>query len=147
MVIDTSALIAVLFDEPDASAFEAAIAAVDEPLMSAASLLEASIVIERRYPSLRSEALDLLVARWAIKIVPVSVEQAEVARQAYRQYGRGRHKAGLNFGDCFSYALAKVAEEPLLAKGDDFPLTDLALYGSATFTTKYVICDPLGSSI
>jgi ribonuclease VapC len=127
MVIDTSALIAVLFDEPDALLFEAAVASDDEPSMSAASLLEASIVVERRYPSLRSDSLDLLVLRWGIKIAPVSVEQAEIARQAFRRYGRGNHKAGLNFGDCFSYALAKVSGEPLLHKGDDFSLTDLAI--------------------
>jgi ribonuclease VapC len=127
MVIDTSALIAIMFGESDAAFFEAAIVDHDEPLISAASLLEASIVVERRYPDLNQDALDLLISRFGAKIVPVSAEQAGVARRAYRQYGRGRHKAGLNFGDCFSYALAKVSDEPLLYKGNDFGLTDLAL--------------------
>ena len=117
MVIDTSALISVLFDEPDSNFFEAAIARDEAPCMSAASFLEASIVVERRYPDLRWEAL---------RIMPVSVDQAEVARQAYLQYGRSHHKAALNFGDCFSYALAKVSGESLLCKGNDFSLTDLA---------------------
>lgn len=97
MVIDTSALISVLFDEPD------------------------------RYPDLRREALDRLVSRWEIRIMPVSVDQVEAARQAYRQYGRGQHKAALNFGDCFSYALAKISGESLLCKGNDFALTDIAV--------------------
>lgn len=127
MVIDTSALIAILFDESGAAFCETAIINDDEPLISAASVLEASIVVERRYPDLNQNVLDLLIGRLGVKIVPVSLEQTGIARRAFRQFGRGRHKAGLNFGDCFSYALAKVSGEPLLFKGNDFGFTDLAL--------------------
>jgi ribonuclease VapC len=95
--------------------------------MSAASLVESSIVLDRHYGDKAVATLDGFVLRSRIEIVPVSVEQAEAARAAYREYGRGRHKAGLNFGDCFSYALAKVSGEPLLCKGNDFALTDLAV--------------------
>jgi ribonuclease VapC len=95
--------------------------------MSAASLVEISIVLDRRMGERVSAKLDGFVFRTGIEIVPVSLEQAEAARDAFREYGRGRHKAGLNFGDCFSYALAKVSGEPLLYKGNDFALTDLAV--------------------
>jgi ribonuclease VapC len=94
--------------------------------MSAASLVESSIVLDGHLGEKASAKLDDFVLRVGIEIVPVSVEQAGVARHAFRQYGKGRHKAGLNFGDCFSYALAKVSDETLLYKGNDFALTDLA---------------------
>jgi ribonuclease VapC len=94
--------------------------------MSAASLLETAIVIEARYGEPGGNELDQLLQKAQIKIEPVTVEQAEVARRAYRSYGKGRHPAGLNFGDCFSYALAKVLGEALLFKGDDFSKTDIA---------------------
>lgn len=126
MVIDTSALISIQFDESDSTFFEKVLATEDEPLMSAASLLETSIVVEPKYPGIRQDALDLLIARFGIKIVSVSADQTGVARRAYRQFGRGRHKAGLDFGDCLSYALAKTTGEPLLFKGDDFGATDLS---------------------
>jgi len=127
MVIDSSAVIAILFREQEAESFEAAILADPLRYMSAGSLLETSIVLDSRLGDKASSMLNLFLLRIGIEIVPVSVVQVEIARQAFRQYGRGRHKAGLNFGDCFSYALFKVSGEPLLFKGSDFGLTDLAV--------------------
>jgi ribonuclease VapC len=127
MVIDSSAVVAILFREPEAEWFEAAILSDSMRYMSAASLVEISIVLDRRMGERVSAKLDGFVLQTGIEIVPVSLEQAEAAREAFRKYGRGRHKAGLNFGDCFSYALAKVSGEPLLYKGNDFALTDLAV--------------------
>lgn len=126
MVIDSSAVIAILFKESDAEWFEAAI--LKQPLcyLSAVSMVESSIVLDRRFGDKASGELDSFVLRMEIEVVPVSVKQADAAREAFRKYGRGRHRAGLNFGDCFSYALAKVSGEPLLYKGDDFALTDMA---------------------
>ncbi|RKZ54273.1 MAG: PIN domain nuclease [Candidatus Parabeggiatoa sp. nov. 3] len=125
MVIDSSAVIAILCDEPDAKHFTTAIEGDSIRLMSAASLLETSIVIESRYGEEGGRKLDLLLLKAQVKIEPVTLEQAETARIAFRIYGKGRHPAGLNFGDCFSYALAKVLEEPLLFKGNDFSKTDI----------------------
>ena len=125
MVIDTSALVAMLTDEPDAELFEAKVA--DDPVrtMSTASYLETAIVIESRFGESGGRELDLWLHRASVSLVAVSADQAEVARAAYRQYGKGRHRAGLNYGDCFSYALAKVSGQPLLFKGDDFGHTDV----------------------
>jgi ribonuclease VapC len=125
MVIDTSALVAMLTDEPDAALFEASVA--DDPVrtMSTASYLETAIVIESRFGESGGRELDLWLHRASVSLVAVSADQAEVARAAYRQYGKGRHRAGLNYGDCFSYALAKVSGQPLLFKGDDFGHTDV----------------------
>lgn len=125
MVIDTSALVAMLTDEPDAELFEARVA--DDPVrtMSTASYLETAIVIESRFGESGGRELDLWLHRASVSLVAVSADQAEVARAAYRQYGKGRHRAGLNYGDCFSYALAKVSGQPLLFKGDDFGHTDI----------------------
>jgi ribonuclease VapC len=125
MVIDSSVLIAILRDEPDAPDFAAAIADSDTRLLSAANLVEASIVIEGRNGDEGARDLDLLLYRTGIEIVPVDAEQAEAARIAWRRFGKGRHPAGLNFGDCFAYALARVSGLPLLYKGSDFDLTDL----------------------
>ena len=127
MVIDSSAVIAILSNEPEAERLAEAIA--DDPirLMSAASLLETAIVIEARYGETGGDKLDQLLQKAQVKIEPVTVEQVEVARRAYRNYGKGRHPAALNFGDCFSYAVAKVLGEPLLFKGNDFDKTDLIL--------------------
>ncbi len=125
MVIDSSAVIAILCDEPDAEYFTTAIESHSTRLMSAASLLEISIVIESRYGKEGGRKLDLLLSKAQVKIEPVTFEQAEMARSAFRRYGKGRHPAALNFGDCFSYALAKVSEEPLLFKGNDFSKTDI----------------------
>lgn len=126
MVIATSALVAMLTDEPDAELFEARVA--DDPVrtMSTASYLETAIVIESRFGESGGRELDLWLHRASVGLVAVSADQAEVARAAYRQYGKGRHRAGLNYGDCFSYALAKVSGQPLLFKGDDFGHTDIA---------------------
>lgn len=131
MVIDSSAIIAILSNEPEAESIAEAIAADPIRLMSAASLLEVAIVIEARYGEAGGDKLDQLLQTGQIKIEPVTVEQAEVARRAFRTYGKGRHPAALNFGDCFSYALAKILGEPLLFKGDDFSKTDLKRVGWA----------------
>jgi ribonuclease VapC len=125
MVIDTSALIAILLDEPDAGKIRAAIEAGFPRLLSAASLVEASLVIESRKGEAGGRELDLLLYRGAIEIVPVDRDQAELARVAWRRYGGGRHAARLNYGDCFAYALAKSRRSPLLFAGTDFAATDI----------------------
>ncbi|MFQ5790289.1 MAG: type II toxin-antitoxin system VapC family toxin [Acidobacteriota bacterium] len=124
MVIDTSALVAILLDEPGAEQIEDAISEDPVRLVSAASVLETSIIVEARFGEPGGRELDLLIHRAAIDIAPVTADQIEVARQAFRSFGRGRHPAALNFGDCFSYALSKTSGEPLLFKGDDFAQTD-----------------------
>lgn len=126
MVIDTSALVAMLSDEPDSEVFEAAVEVDPVRLMSTASYLETAIVIEARYGDAGGRELDLWLHRAAVDLVAVDADQVEVARAAYRQYGKGRHRAGLNYGDCFSYALAKVSGAALLYKGRDFSHTDVA---------------------
>ena len=125
MVIDTSAVLAILLDEPESPEIRRAIE--DDPLrlMSSATLLETSIVIEARFGDHGGRELDLLLHTAQVEIVPVDREQAEIARDGYRAYGKGRHRAALNFGDCFSYALARTTGEPLLFKGDDFAHTDV----------------------
>jgi ribonuclease VapC len=125
MVIDTSALVAMLTSEPEAERFEAAVEADPALLMSTASYLETAIVIEHRFGEPGGRELDLWLHRAAVDLVAVHAQQADVARVAYRKYGKGRHRAGLNYGDCFAYALAKISGEPLLLKGDDFPHTDI----------------------
>lgn len=125
MVIDTSAVAAILFDEPDAALLEGKIA--DDPvrLMSAATVLEAAIVVEARLGDAGGREFDLWRHRAEVEIVAVDAEQADLARRAWRRFGRGRHPAGLNYGDCLSYALAAARDEPLLFKGDDFTKTDV----------------------
>ena len=127
MVIDTSALAAIFFAEPDRQKFLAAITAADSRLVSAASVLETGIVLEARLGEAAGREFDLFVVRANLQIVPVDAEQADLARSAWRKFGKGRHPAGLNFGDCFAYALAKFSGEPLLAKGTDFARTDIAV--------------------
>lgn len=127
MVIDTSALVALLSMEPEAARIASALESDATRLISAATLVETGIVIESRYGLAGARELDLLAAKAAFIIEPVTGEQADVAREAWRRYGKGRHSAGLNYGDCFSYALAKVKGEPLLFKGNDFPQTDIAV--------------------
>jgi ribonuclease VapC len=127
MVIDSSAIVAILCFEPDADQFAAAIQDDPNRLMSAASLLESAIVIEARYGLAGSEQLDRLINTAQIKIEAVTIEQVAVDRLAFRTYGKGRHPAGLNYSDCFAYALAKVLDEPLLFKGDDFTQTDIKI--------------------
>lgn len=126
MVIDTSAIIAVLLDEADAASIARAIESGSPRLLSAANLLEASMVIESRKGEAGGRELDLLLYRAAIEVVAVDQNQAEVARLAWRRFGKSRHPAGLNYGDCFAYALAKTRRLPLLFKGSDFSQTDLA---------------------
>ncbi|MDJ0863238.1 MAG: type II toxin-antitoxin system VapC family toxin [Gammaproteobacteria bacterium] len=125
MVIDTSALLAILQDEPERRVFNEAVEAADTRSVSVASFVEVSIVIDSRYGPDGVRDFDLLLSKAEIQLVPVDSEQAFLARQAFRQYGKGRHAASLNFGDCFSYALAKSLGEPLLFKGEDFAKTDL----------------------
>jgi len=125
MVIDTSALIAILLNEAETEAFAKAIAADPKRLISAFNLLEAAIVIEAKKGEAGGIELDLLLHRARIETVAISAEQVELARTAYRVYGKGNHPAGLNIGDCCAYALAKYSGEPLLFKDGDFALTDI----------------------
>lgn len=125
MVIDTSALVALLGMEPEAARLAAAMESDVTRLISAATVVEVARVIESRYGPAGGRELDLLMAKARLSIESVTVEQAEVARDAWRRFGKGRHAAGLNFGDCFSYALAKVTGEALLFKGEDFTQTDI----------------------
>ncbi len=126
MVVDTSALLAVLQDEAERRVFNEAMEAADSVAMSVASFVETSIVIEARHGAEGLRALDRFVDRAGIVIAGVDLEQGKVARDAFSRFGKGRHPAGLNFGDCFAYALAKVLGEPLLFKGEDFAQTDVA---------------------
>jgi ribonuclease VapC len=125
MVIDTSALVSVLLQERDADRVAQAIDAGSPRLLSAASLLEASIVIESRKGEAGGRELDLLLYRAAIEVVAVDQNQADTARAAWRRFGKGRHPAGLNYGDCFAYALASSRRLPLLFCGNDFSQTDI----------------------
>jgi ribonuclease VapC len=125
MIIDTSALIAILYNEADADLYADALAKSEYRLMSAANYLESGIVIDRQRGAAAGRQLDSLILRAEVKVESVTREQADIARQAYLDFGKGAHPAGLNFGDCFSYALAKSLGLPLLFKGKDFALTDI----------------------
>ena len=125
MVIDTSALIAILFGELEASIFSRAIADDTRKLISAFNALETGIVVEARKGDAGGREFDLLLHRAQIEIVTMNADQAELARAAWRKYGKGNHRAGLNIGDCCAYALAKYSGEALLFKGDDFSQTDI----------------------
>lgn len=125
MVIDTSALIAILTDEPERRSFNEKIEAAEARLVSSATLLETALVIEGKRGEAGGRELDLLAHRAALTIVPFDQDQLDVARRAFRQFGKGRHPAGLNLGDCFAYALAAATGEALLFKGGDFALTDI----------------------
>ena len=125
MVIDTSALAAIFFREPERDKFLYAIASSPARLISASTILETGVVIEARQGDAAGREFDLFVVRASLQIVPVDTEQIEVARSAWRKFGKGRHPAGLNFGDCFTYALAKSTGERILAKGTDFRMTDV----------------------
>jgi len=127
MVIDSSALIAIVFEEPDASIYISAILNSTNRLLSAASLVEASLVAMRLRTPDPVSVLDILIDHLEVTVVPVDLEQAHLARDAFRRFGKGHHTAGLNFGDCFSYALARQKGEPLLFKGNDFSQTDIPL--------------------
>lgn len=125
MVIDTSAIVAIALNEPEAANFEEQIA--DDPvrLISAATVLEATIVLETRLGDAGGREFDLWLLKVGAEVVPVDAEQTDAARRAWRRYGKGRHAAALNYGDCFSYALALTRGEPLLFKGEDFKKTDI----------------------
>ncbi len=126
MIVDTSALIAILRDEPEAAACARAIAASDSSRISAANFLEAAVVIDGSRDPIASRRFDDLCREAHLVIEPVTEGHARIARDAYRDFGRGSgHPARLNFGDCFAYALAKATAEPLLFKGDDFSHTDV----------------------
>ena len=125
MIIDTSALVAILDQEPEAERIARTLAATPERMLSAANLVEVGIVMQARRGDDGARDVDLLLAKLKVEIVPFTARQAEIARKAFRRYGRGRHDAKLNFGDCFAYALAKDAVAPLLFKGDDFGQTDV----------------------
>jgi|SRR5271170_1145046 ribonuclease VapC len=128
MVIDTSAFAAIFFAEPERQEFLAAITAAGSRLVSAATVLETGIVLEGRQGEAAGREFDLFAVRANLQVVPVDSEQIDLARSAWRKYGKGRHPAALNFGDCFVYALAKSTGEPLLAKGTDFNQTDIAIF-------------------
>lgn len=126
MIVDTSALVAIVRDEADASAIIGALADAPVRRLSVANWLEAAIVVDQARDPLASRMFDELVLEAGLVLEPVDAAQVEIARAAYRRFGRGRgHPAGLNFGDCFAYALAKVRGEPLLFKGNDFAHTDV----------------------
>jgi ribonuclease VapC len=126
MIVDSSAMIAILTDEPDGPALSRVLDGPQIVRLSAASYLETSIVLDKRRDTVMSVKIDDLIESARITLEPVTVEQARIARQAYRDYGKGSgHAANLNFGDCFSYALAREKREPILYKGDDFVHTDL----------------------
>lgn len=125
MVTDTSVLVAVLLGEPTADRLTAALEGAPTLRSSAVSLVEASMVMQGRLGDQGERELDLLIGRLRLEIVPVTVEQAELARTAFRRFGKGRHPAGLDFGDCFSYALARALGQPLLFVGGDFSQTDV----------------------
>jgi ribonuclease VapC len=127
MIIDTSALVSILDQEPEAERFVRSIATASERMLSAANLVETGIVMQTRRGDEAARDLDLLLAKLNVNIVPVSAKHADLARKAFRRFGRGRHSAQLNFGDCFAYALAKDSSAPLLFKGNDFAKTDIAV--------------------
>jgi ribonuclease VapC len=125
MVLDTSAILAILQDEPERRKFNEAIEAAESRSLSTASFVECSMILESRYGADGIRDLDLFIAKAQVSLIPVDEEQADLARRAFRKYGKGRHPAGLNFGDCFSYGLSQALHEALLFKGNDFPQTDV----------------------
>lgn len=125
MVIDTSALLAILQDEPEREVFTLAIRDAGHRVLSVATLLEATIVLEARYGAKGAQDLDLLIERARLTSVPVDADQVRLAIHGWRRFGKGRHRAGLNFGDCFTYGLARHRGESLLFKGNDFVHTDI----------------------
>lgn len=125
MIVDSSVIVAILSGEPEAQSFADVIAEAPSRYISAVNYVEAAVVIDSRGDPVFSRKIDDLLRDAQVGIEPVTVEQARIARAAYRDFGKGRHRAGLNFGDCFAYALAKDKGEPLLFKGDDFSRTDV----------------------
>jgi ribonuclease VapC len=127
MVLDSSAILAILLNEPDAPRLVAALEREPVRRISAASVVESGIVIFARHGDPGDRELDVLLHRLAVDVVPVTAEQAELARMAYRTFGKGHHAAALNYGDCFSYALAALSGDALLCTGDDFSKTDIRI--------------------
>ena len=125
MIVDTSAVMAVLFREDGSTLYEEAISQATDCRMSVVNFLEAAIVLESRSGPAAGHELDAFLKEAGIELEQVTTEQAEAARQAWRRFGKGNHPAGLNFGDCFAYSLAEISKEPLLFKGRDFALTDV----------------------
>jgi ribonuclease VapC len=125
MILDTSPLVAILAKEADSEIYIQAISRAPTCRISAGNFIELSIVIESQFDAEVARQCDALFRRVGIVIEPVTVEQAHLARQAFHDFGKGRHAAKLNFGDCFAYALAKITGEPLLFKGEDFNKTDI----------------------
>jgi ribonuclease VapC len=125
VILDTSALIAILFREPEAAAFAAAVTDAPQVAIAAPTLLEAASVSEGRLGAEMGVKLDQLLAQIDPEIVPFTAAHVQLAREGWRRFGKGRHPAGLNFGDCFAYALARARNQPLLFKGDDFARTDV----------------------
>lgn len=125
MIVDTSALVAILYGEEEAAQFTGIIHDAEICRLSVASFLELTMVVEKQLGPEATRHAEAFIRRAGIRIEPVTVEQGLIARQGFFDFGKGRHKAQLNFGDCFSYALAKALEEPLLFKGNDFALTDI----------------------
>lgn len=126
MIVDTSAMVAILYREPEARAFTQRIHDADFCRISVASFVELSMVVEKQLGPDGMRQAEAFLRRANIGLEPVTVEQGHLARQAFLDFGKGRHPAGLNYGDCFSYALAKALGEPLLFKGNDFGATDIA---------------------
>ncbi len=126
MIVDSSALVAILLGEPETLVLAKTLNSAESLSISAGTFVELSIVIDKRKNPALSNQIEEIIDQYNIFVEPVTADQARIARQAYRDYGRGSgHKANLNFGDCFSYALARVKREPLLYKGDDFVHTDI----------------------
>jgi ribonuclease VapC len=125
IVVDSSALIAIYFNEPEKASFALAVVSVDAPCIGAPNFLEASMVAETRHGEAGCRELDRIAANLGLEIVPFDASHIQGARDAFRRFGKGRHRASLNFGDCCAYALAKLRDAPLLFKGNDFALTDL----------------------
>jgi ribonuclease VapC len=136
MVIDTSALAAIFFSESEGPKFLRAIVQAENRLISAATVLETGIVLEARQGESAGREFDLFTVRARLQVMPFDAEQAELARSAWRKFGKGRHPAGLNFGDCFAYALAQSTGEPMLAKGADFAATGIALHFDESTTSQ-----------
>jgi ribonuclease VapC len=129
VIVDTSVVIAILRDEPDAATIREALGGPQPRRMSAVNYVEAGAVVDGNRNPVLSRRLDDLLREVEITLEPVTLIQAQIAREAFRDFGKGRHRAGLNFGDCFAYALAKEKGEPLLFKGDDFCHTDVEAAG------------------
>jgi ribonuclease VapC len=125
MIVDTSALVAVLYGEPEARDFVERIRGADICRISVANHVELSMVVESQLGPDGARQAEAFLRRAGVIVEPVTLEQGDLARQALLDFGKGRHKAGLNFGDCFAYALARATGEVLLFKGDDFALTDI----------------------